>query len=338
MNLDKIREALRAAGLERLADVAERLTRPAIRIEPTMVDEDTIPIGASKLGGRPDLPRDMAWPERDGRPLGFLAQFNLAEVAPYDVEKVLPPSGMLYFFYDFTNERCGVSLDDRTAWQVLYFDGSVGNSQRIYWPTSLPHLYRLPDHLIQFSAFLSLTHEPDWVVGALRNDDERGSYREISVKHDYPPDMRLKETEDDSEEDVAAFEEAVFEYRATRHQLLGHPFLVHYGTMPWTCDALIKERPNPLFSRENAGLDFTPYESWPDTIKSSVASTYKSWRLLFQLGNVSGKHFEGTDENDPLWQMCELWARGGLMYFWIERDRLARRDFSRVWMLGACQF
>jgi hypothetical protein len=38
MTLDEIREALRAPGLERLADVAERLTLPAIRIKPTMVD------------------------------------------------------------------------------------------------------------------------------------------------------------------------------------------------------------------------------------------------------------------------------------------------------------
>ncbi len=338
MTLDEIREALRAAGLERLADVAERLTLPAIRIQPMMVDEDTIPIGVSKLGGCPDLPPDMAWPEREGKPLGFLAQFNLAEVAPYDFEKALPSSGMLYFFYDFTNERCGVDLEDRTAWQVLYFDGSVGNSQRTYWPTSLPHLYRLPDHLIQFSSILSLTHEPDWVVRVLRDDNERGNYREISARHDYPSGMRLKETEDDSGEDVAAFEEAVFEYRATRHQLLGHPFLVHYGTMPWACEALMDGQANPLFAVEYAGLDFTPYESWPETVQGLVARAYENWRLLFQLGNVSGKPFEGTGENDPLWQMCELWARGGLMYFWIERDRLAQRDFSRVWMLGACQF
>jgi hypothetical protein len=130
--------------------------------------------------------------------------------------------------------------------------------------------------------------------------------------------------------------DARFEYRASRHQLLGHPFLVHYGKMPWACEALIEGKPSPLFSGEND--DFTPYELWPEAINSRVASAYKNWRLLFQLGNISGKHFEGTDENDPLWQMCELWARGGLMYFWIERDGLAQRDFSRVWMLGACQF
>jgi len=25
------------------------------------------------------------------------------------------------------------------------------------------------------------------------------------------------------------------------------------------------------------------------------------------------------------------------MYFWIEKDRLAQRDFSNVWMLGGSQ-
>jgi uncharacterized protein YwqG len=101
MNLDEIRQALRAAGLERLAGEAERLTLPAIAIEAHAASDDDLPVGASKLGGQPDLPPDTEWPEHNGQPLGFLAQFNLAEVAPYDVESLLPRTGLLSFFYDF---------------------------------------------------------------------------------------------------------------------------------------------------------------------------------------------------------------------------------------------
>ncbi len=72
--------------------------------------------------------------------------------------------------------------------------------------------------------------------------------------------------------------------------------------------------------------------------KTELEQAYKRWRLLFQLGNISGLSFpeDVDDEDSPYWKF-DLWARGGLMYFWIERDRLARRDFSNVWMLGASQ-
>jgi uncharacterized protein YwqG len=130
MTLDEIREALRDAGLERLADVAERLTLPAIRIEPTMVDEDTIPIGASKFGGRPDLPPDFIWPEWKGTGLTFLAQFQLSELVSYDVERLLPNDGMLYFFYEVEAQPWGGEPPDRGVWQVMFYDGAPAVLER----------------------------------------------------------------------------------------------------------------------------------------------------------------------------------------------------------------
>jgi len=329
MTINEIREALSAAGLDRLADEAERLTLPAIRITAEMADEADIPIGASKIGGRPDLPVGVAWPERDGRPLAFLAQFNLAEVAAYDVEHALPPTGMLYFFYDFTNERCGVHHEDRDSWRVMYFDGGPVPLSRSKWPAPLPRRYRLLEHMIRFSSILTVTHEPDWVLSVLRNDDERRRFREAREKHDRPAVEHATERAEVDD----------FEYRATRHQLLGHPYLVHYGTMPLVCEYLVAGRPNPLFTLERVKMDFEPHESWDENVRAELASAYKRWRLFFQLGNVSGLSFpRGADSSHPLWRLCDLWARGGLMYFWIERDHLAQRDFSRMWMLGASQF
>ncbi len=59
-----------------------------------------LPIGASKLGGRPDAPKGFAWPAYDGRPLSFVAQVNLPDVSPLDEDRLLPPTGLLSFFYD----------------------------------------------------------------------------------------------------------------------------------------------------------------------------------------------------------------------------------------------
>jgi hypothetical protein len=47
---------------------------------------DALPLGASRLGGYPDMPPDMDWPSFDGEGLTFLAQVNLAEVRA-DIER-----------------------------------------------------------------------------------------------------------------------------------------------------------------------------------------------------------------------------------------------------------
>ena len=52
------------------------------------------------MGGLPDLPLSVSWPETGGKPLGFLGQLNLSETKPFDKDDLLPASGLLYFFYD----------------------------------------------------------------------------------------------------------------------------------------------------------------------------------------------------------------------------------------------
>ena len=37
-------------------------------------------IGQTKIGGKPDLPKDSKWPTWNGKPLSFLAQIDLAEI------------------------------------------------------------------------------------------------------------------------------------------------------------------------------------------------------------------------------------------------------------------
>ena len=82
----------------RLQNPLIALLRPAIALHATRADDAQIPLGASKFGGAPDVPDGFEWPMWNGEPLGFLAQINLEEVAPFDVEGVLPKSGVLSFF------------------------------------------------------------------------------------------------------------------------------------------------------------------------------------------------------------------------------------------------
>jgi uncharacterized protein YwqG len=53
---------------------------------------------SSKIGGLPNLPDDVDWPRWQGTPMLFIAQINLTDAAPYDTKKLLPASGLIYFF------------------------------------------------------------------------------------------------------------------------------------------------------------------------------------------------------------------------------------------------
>jgi uncharacterized protein YwqG len=87
-------------GLKKLRTAIRKLARPAILLVTTKSTEAKIPPGATKIGGRPDLPEECDWPAyRDGRPLAFLAQINLADVAKAGTPiKGLPSSGLLSVF------------------------------------------------------------------------------------------------------------------------------------------------------------------------------------------------------------------------------------------------
>jgi hypothetical protein len=73
------------------------LVQPALHVFPKRVDEKKIALGASKVGGLPDLPAGAAWPTNDGCPMGFVAQLRLEDLAKHG-EKRLPGKGLLYFF------------------------------------------------------------------------------------------------------------------------------------------------------------------------------------------------------------------------------------------------
>lgn len=82
--------------------------------------------GVTRLGGRPDGPRDgsWSWPTRDGRPMAFIAQINLADVGPHDARGPLPSSGRLSFFCATDDldrgDACHLSYTDAAKRLALY--------------------------------------------------------------------------------------------------------------------------------------------------------------------------------------------------------------------------
>jgi uncharacterized protein YwqG len=122
-----------AALADRVDDLAP-LIKPAIRAIPEAVDdEDEIPLGASKLGGRPDLPVGRRWPVVDDVLLQFMGQFRLSEAATLDESGLLPDEGLLYFFFDglLTGYLEG---DFRDRCRVLYSKAPVDDLRRVGAP------------------------------------------------------------------------------------------------------------------------------------------------------------------------------------------------------------
>ncbi|MDJ0365789.1 YwqG family protein [Hymenobacter sp. H14-R3] len=99
------------------------LCRPSIRVLPQAAAPAAAPLalGTSRLGGAPDLPAAAAWPTWQGRSLSFIAQLNLAEVAPHDARGLLPPTGRLAFFYDALEQPWGHDPADRGRAVVQYY-------------------------------------------------------------------------------------------------------------------------------------------------------------------------------------------------------------------------
>ncbi|RYG75476.1 DUF1963 domain-containing protein [bacterium] len=118
-----------------LKPLLKQCVRPAIALRIEKIDDAEIPTGASKFGGSPDVPADFEWPTWQDKPLGLLAQINLQEMAPFDVEGLLPRHGILLFFYEM--EEMFVPDDEaQGTWRVLWIEN--GPLSRRQPPANIP--------------------------------------------------------------------------------------------------------------------------------------------------------------------------------------------------------
>lgn len=88
------RTANRSSDASRLRRLMRGLAQPTLLLVPAAAP------GLSKVGGHPELPDGMAWPELRGRPCAFLGQIDLAAFQPHAPLGWLPHTGLLYVFVD----------------------------------------------------------------------------------------------------------------------------------------------------------------------------------------------------------------------------------------------
>jgi uncharacterized protein YwqG len=101
-NLEKIKSFIRNSEEVQIdkndKEQLIKMIRPTVGIRTKSSDDKNLKVGTSKIGGKPDLPKDFEWPKADGKPMLFCAQYNLAELTKFDKENRLPKKGFFYVF------------------------------------------------------------------------------------------------------------------------------------------------------------------------------------------------------------------------------------------------
>ncbi len=222
MSLDSagtLQERLAAAGLSDHAAALEALTRPSIRLRPEFVAESGI--GETRLGGRPNVPPEFEWPRYGGAPQSFIAQINLAETYPYDLDGMLPPAGLLSFFYDSAQSVWGFDPKQDSAWAVQYAQEAADLVRRKS-PSDLP--LEASFDAIRPHASSELTFAPAW-------------FSEVAAL-DLTRDERL------------ALDGVLERDGETIHRLLGHPNPIQ-GDMQLECQLVA----NGLYCGNESGYN-----------------------------------------------------------------------------------
>lgn len=121
MNEAEIRKIVEASPLAAHSDEIMALAIPAVKMNSFLVEDGDLPLGASRMGGAPDLPPGTPWPENKGRPADFLAQIDFAAVAKAHSLPGIPDSGWVALFRDFQSGFDG-DYDDNGQWRWAHFD------------------------------------------------------------------------------------------------------------------------------------------------------------------------------------------------------------------------
>jgi uncharacterized protein YwqG len=142
------RAALPGADAPRLRGLMRRMARQTLLLAPAKTP------AFSKLGGHPELPDSLAWPDGEKGPRAFLAQLDLAEVRAGDGPEWLPTEGRLYAFYD--EWRAGFADEVRMVFSA------EPPGPPIAPPPALGQKWRFPERRASFLPFKSIP-SLDWL-------------------------------------------------------------------------------------------------------------------------------------------------------------------------------
>ncbi len=315
MNLS---DAIHAAGLSHHAELIKRLAQPSVRLIASRVaDGEGLPLGASRIGGTPDLPDGTAWAcasEVDTRdegwnvegkpmpsfPLPFLAQVNFAEIAALGLpDSPLPSAGILYAFADAESGH----------WQIRYSEPSM-NLNPVPFPDNMPVIDRYPAY--------GLVAKTEWHIESVRYTDEEMptfdaelmllSRQSIQVERHLFGNIRERDPFSNLRS-MVRFSDVSKPETENYHRLLGMEEPIQSAMSPLELSA-------KLDGKSVAHLHGIPTDD-PIVAHAIEEAIVAQWTLLLQIDSI---------RQEP----TMVWGDTGTHYWWIKRADLLRRDFSGV--------
>lgn len=228
---------------------------------------DNAPLhNASKIGGKPWLPRDFAWPiyeSDEPRHLSFLCQINLEEVKSYDRNGLLPGKGMLYFFYECDAFCWGFDPEDKGCARVFYFENTDGFAP-MDWPTDIEEDYIVPEMAVCFKAQASYP-----------------SFEELEYH---------SSTEYEWEDYDAALEKLGVDMGEENHKLLGYANIIQ-NEMLSECERVTRG----IYCGDPSG-----YDDASEDEEAAIQRAAKDWVLLLQLTTLE------KDDWEWMWGDCGM--------------------------------
>ena len=251
-----VMEWARSRDLSRVAKLIDDSLMNSIRIRCTAAHDDSFETCRSKIGGAPDLLHGVDWPLGKDGPMAFVAQLNMQEVSHLDTAKVLPPKGVLHFFYDNVAQRWGFGPDDYGGWRVLYSIGDPRQFKRTDPPPGLPEESRFLASSADFSNEWTLPP-----IGSLQTERMRFTNSETWAYIDMLNDLS---TLYGSDEQI--------------NRLIGHPDATQGGGMQVECQLA------------SNGLDVGSSSGYADPRVPELKKGADDWIMLLQMDseNESG--------------------------------------------------
>lgn len=249
MKRQKAEAIIRGAELQDdLAEVLCRHLEPQITIRATRMESGELALGASRLGGTPDLPGDVPWPTWNDEPLSFVAQIDMRDCHPFDIDRSLPAEGWLVFFYDAKQGVWGFDPEDRDGFRVLYVQPE-SELQRLEMPEGMPKYARFLPSSVAFAS--------GWSILCIGD----GLLEKIEL-----PEERLGATMEAMYEIV----DSVGSGSAANHHFLGHPEIIQ-NDMRLGCQLV------------SNGIYCGKAEGYRDPRVEDLRPGVSDWRLLLQL-------------------------------------------------------
>lgn len=357
----EIRSSLIDAGVDaRDASALASRAKPYVWLEPTIVDDDAeIPIGATKIGGAPDLPAGVSWPWRSAYPdhAERVAEVRagVARLSPANMEaakqETLDEFRLIAPELFQSIEEAYAKID----FSAIRLDDIAEQAERSALPAPLAFIAQVDlgearragaiDPDIPRAGRLLFFYDIDQMPGGYKPGDITGA----RITLDMTPAAGLRRTPPPPELAPVLQAMSIRPQRCMLYGALSPPF---YGSPDWTACELREKADedmrvwwhdvtgeehdhrvggHPLQIQNDMqtecalvsqGLDLGTPGAWTSPAAERFKADAASWVLLLQIA---------SDKRAGM-----MWGDMGNLYVWIHRDALRRRRFEEARVIFQC--